>query len=395
MSKRRFGRVRRLPSGRYQARYAGPDGVDRPAPQTFATKTDANVWLTMTEAEIRRGDWINPDAGTVLLTAFAATWIAERPAIRPSTVRLYDYLLRTHIAPHFAATTLDKITLARVRTWRKALLDSGVSELLAAKAYRLLRAVLNTAVDDGLIRANPCRVKGAAKETSPERPVLTVAQVYAVAKAIGDDYAALVLLATFASLRWAELAALTKEDIDTDACTVRVTRQIEYPRGGGHTFGPPKSRAGRRVVSFPDLIAPELRKHLDALESPTALAFTSPEGQPLRHSNFYRRDWMPALKAVGLSGVHLHDLRHTGNQFSADAGANIRELMVRMGHDSTRAALIYLHSSAERQRAIADRVGKNAKAALGQDTPKRTGTQRARGRKRKPRGSQAEGENTL
>jgi integrase len=87
---------------------------------------------------------------------------------------------------------------------------------------------------------------------------------------------------------------------------------------------------------------------------------------------------MPALEAIGLKGVHLHDLRHTGNQFSADAGANIRELMERMGHDSTRAALIYLHSSAERQRAIADQVGRNAKAALGRS--KRSGTQRARDR---------------
>jgi integrase len=382
MTKRRFGRVRRLPSGRHQARYPGPDGVDRAAPQTFASKTDADVWLTMKEAEIRRGDWIDPDAGTVLVADFGATWIKERPGLRPKTIRLYDYLLRTHITPHFTAVTIAGVTLARVRRWRKTLLDSGVSEVTTAKSYRLLRAILNTAVDDGLIRSNPCRVKGADKETSLERPVLTVAQVFALADAIGPRYGSLVLLATFASLRWAELAALSPDDIDTEACTVRIVRQIDYRPGGGHSFGPPKSRAGRRVVSFPDLIASELRQHLDGLDPSAALVFTSPAAAPLRHSNFYRRAWMPALKAVGLEGVHLHDLRHTGNQFSADAGANIRELMERMGHDSTRAALIYLHSSAERQRAIADQVGRNAKAALGKG--KRSGTQRARDRGRKP-----------
>jgi integrase len=209
-----------------------------------------------------------------------------------------------------------------------------------------------------------------------------VAQVYVVAGAIGPRYGALVLLATFASLCWAELAALRPEDIDVDACTVRVVRQIEYPRGGGHSFGPPKSRAGRRVVSFPGLIAPDLRKHLDVIGPDAALVFAAPGGAPLRHSNFYRRYWMPALKAVGLPGVHFHDLRHTGNQFTAEAGANVRELMVRMGHDSTRAAMIYLHSSADRQRAIADQVGKNAKAALGKS--KGTGTRRARGRSKHP-----------
>lgn len=96
----------------------------------------------------------------------------------------------------------------------------------------------------------------------------------------------------------------------------------------------------------------------------------------MRHSNFYRRVWEPALAAVGLPGVHFHDLRHTGNQFSAGAGASLRELMEHMGHDSTRAALIHLHPSAKRQRAIADQVSTNASAALGKH--KRSGTRMAR-----------------
>ena len=118
--------------------------------------------------------------------------------------------------------------MARVRRWRKKLLDSGVSEITAAKAYRLLRAVFNTALDDGLIKRNPCRIKGAGNEHSPERPVLTVTQVYALADAVGLRYRALILLAAFTSLRWAELAALAPADIDLDARTVRVTRQLYY-----------------------------------------------------------------------------------------------------------------------------------------------------------------------
>lgn len=70
------------------------------------------------------------------------------------------------------------------------------------------------------------------------------------------------------------------------------------------------------------------------------------------------------MRNAGLENVHSHDLRHTGNALTADAGANLRELMERMGHSSTRAALISLHSTTERQRVIADAVGKAAKAAL-------------------------------
>lgn len=250
-------------------------------------------------------------------------------------------MLRSHIAPYFPVTTIAALTLPAVRRWRKKLLDSGVSEVTAAKAYRLLRA-----------------------------------QIYALADAVDSRYRALILLIAFASLRWSELAALRKEDIDLRTCTVRVTRQISYQLGFGHSFVPPKSRAGVRVVSFADLIVPDLRDHLDLISDPAALAFTSPNGAPLRHSNFYRRVWMPALKLLGLVGLHIQDLRHAGNQLTSDAVASLREMMERMGHDSTRAALIYQHSTDKRQRAIADQVSKNARAALGKR--KQSGTRMAR-----------------
>src|SRR5580700_1788674 len=100
------------------------------------------------------------------------------------------------------------VTEARIRRWRKQLLDAGVGSVTVAKEYRLLKAILNTAVDDGLIRRNPCRIKGAGQEKSPERPVLTIGQVFALADVIDQRYRVLVLLGTFGSLRWGELAAL-------------------------------------------------------------------------------------------------------------------------------------------------------------------------------------------
>jgi integrase len=146
--------------------------------------------------------------------------------------------------------------------------------------------------------------------------------------------------------------------------------------------GLPKSKAGVRTVPFPELIVPDLQDHLEWVPFPVSLVFCSSTGTPLSHSNFRRRVWLPALAAAGLEGIHLHDLRHTGNQLTANAGANLRELMARMGHDSERAALIYLHSTAERQRALADAVGDAARAALARSkrgtTAKLSGTKRAR-----------------
>jgi hypothetical protein len=159
-SKRRFGRVRELPSGRWQARYKGPDGFDRPAPYTFESKTSAERWLTVAEADVLKGDWTDPDAGRVSFGQYARDWIAERPALRPKTVQLYRYLLRHHLGPAFETRALADIKEPNVRRWRKTLLDGGTSAVTAAKAYRLLKAIMNTAVDDGLIKRNPLPDQG-------------------------------------------------------------------------------------------------------------------------------------------------------------------------------------------------------------------------------------------
>ena len=108
------------------------------------------------------------------------------------------------------------------------------------------------------------------------------------------------------------------------------------------------------------------------------LIFTSPEGTPLWHGNFRNRVWLPALEAAGLPLIHFHDLRHTGNMLAAGTGAGLRELMDRMGHSTTRAALTYLHASDERQRAIADALSKVSATELKRRSPNRSGTQRAR-----------------
>jgi len=359
---RRFGRIRKLPSGRYQARYLGPDGIDRPAPSTFANKRAAEIWLVKTEAEIRSDHWIDPDDGRVLFGKFALAWVAERPGLRPNTVQVYRYVLRRHLIPTFGNSAIADIRDAHVRRWRKDLLDAGVSPTSVAKSYRLLKGIMTTAVEDGIIRRNPCRIRGAAQDRSAERPVLTLHQVVTLADAIHPRYRALILLAVFGSLRWGELAALRRSDIDVGSGTVRIERSLTELPGGGYLFGPPKSEAGRRVVVIPAAIKPELARHLEAFtgSADDALVYTSPTGAPLHHGNFRRRCWLPALARAGMTGTHFHDLRHTGNALTAETGATLRELMDRMGHSSPRAALIYLHGSDVRQQAIADNLSEVA-----------------------------------
>ncbi|WP_433610335.1 tyrosine-type recombinase/integrase [Dactylosporangium sp. CA-139114] len=213
-ARRSFGNVRELPSGRWQARYLGPDGIERKARTTFATEKEADNWLTIVQAEILRNDWSAPELGESNLDEYAVRWISERK-LAPRTRENYEDLHRLHIGPHLGEMSLGDLKPATIRTWRKRLLDSGTTEPQAVKAYRLLRAVLNTAMkEDGLIKDNPCRIKGYDKYHTPERPTATVDQVFALADAVPERYRAFIIVAAFSGLRWGELVALRRCDVD-------------------------------------------------------------------------------------------------------------------------------------------------------------------------------------
>ncbi|BBA99028.1 putative integrase [Actinacidiphila reveromycinica] len=357
--RRRFGTVRQLASGRYQARYRAPDGLERRAPTTFDTKTDAEVWLSQIEADLSRGDWTDPYAGAVDFEEYALRWVAER-GLAPSTEELYLRLLRLHVLPGFRQWDLDEITAPRVRTWRAERLETTGAPTTVAKAYRLLKAILQTAADDELIRRNPCRIKGAGREEADERPIATVEQVDALADGVGPRWRLMVFLAAYASLRPEEQAELRRTDVafEDGAVVLRIIRAAPELTTGRRVVGDPKSRAGKRVVVLPGFLVVDVRRHLEwfAAKEPDGLLFVGERGAPFRRSTFGRR-WRKARAAVGLPpNFRFYDLRHTGNTLAADTGAKLKDLMVRAGQSSQKAQLIYQHSTLEHQRRLAEGI---------------------------------------
>ncbi|WP_060178032.1 tyrosine-type recombinase/integrase [Streptomyces sp. IMTB 1903] len=352
--RRQFGRVRKLPSGRYQARYVGPDGQLRPAPETFRTKRDADDWLADQQTEMRRGDWHDPDAGKVAFGPYAVAWIKERE-LTSTTRQLYGSLLKHHLEPAFGTVNVGEISAPLVRRWRADKLAAGTGPTTVAKAYALLRAILGTALSDQLIKRNPCQIKGASTVHTPERPTATVEEVYALAAAVQARYRALTLMAGFLGLRWGELIGLHRRDVDLECRTVRVRRSVAELSNGQREIKAPKSAAGKRTVSIPGVIVPEIRYHLDTYAEPGAdgRVFVGAKGATPRRNHFNLL-WHKACRKAGIKGLHFHDLRHTGNTLAASTGASTRELMARMGHSTARAALIYQHASADRDRLIAD-----------------------------------------
>ena len=367
-ARRTTGAIRALPSGRYQARARTVDGRLIPAPNTFRTKAEADAWLASVTTDQARGEWVDPESAKTPFGVFAEEWLKGKAALAPKTRDLYPYLLDRLLRPTFENVAMADITPARVRTWRAELLSSerpGPSTV--AKAYRLLSAIMTTAVIDNIVLRNPCLEKGAGVEHAPEMRIATPQQVAVIAAAIDPRYRALVLTAAYAGCRWGELVGLRQKNLDLLHGTLTVAEQVVELAGGHLERRVPKTAAGRRVVHLPTGLVEELRSHLErfVVPHPEALVFPGRGGGVLRGSNFRNRHWLPATAAAGVPGLRFHDLRHVAGTLATVSGATIREVQARLGHASPAAAYRYQHVLDDRDAEIAKRLDDVLRAATG------------------------------
>ena len=348
---------RRLQSGefRYDLRYRTGSKITT---ETFRRRKDAEARQRKLEADELAGILLDPKQGRVGFETYANDWLKTRLVkgrpLAPMTVEGYRGLLRRNLVPHFQDMPLLQITPDRVRDWY-AKVASGAGQSQAAKSYSLLRAILNTAVEEDLIARNPCRIRGAGNEQSDERPLVEAGFVMELAEAIDPNLRALVLLAGFAGLRTGEMLGLRRRDIDVlrRQATVRLQAQQLI---GRRVVREPKSEAGRRTVALPLVVVEGLKLHLSEYVSPSgdAFVFVGPRGKPLLRNVLSRR-WRPACRAVGApERLRIHDLRHHAATLAARMpGITTKEVMARIGHSSSRAALIYQHATKERDHAVA------------------------------------------
>jgi integrase len=356
--RRRFGYVRKLPSGRYQASFIGPSGLRQTGPGTFRTKTDADRWLSAVEADLLRGAWLDEDLGRQTFGNYARAWLRDHPSMGPRYRETCERNLRLHLAP-LADVPLRALTSAVVREWHASVLRGPGGRTSIQQAYRFLRAVMSTAVRDGAIIKNPCQVAGAGTDRAKERPVASPAEVLALVEAITPRYRAAVLLAAWCGLRRGELLGLHRDDVDQVAGVVTVRRnRVELLASGVAFDADPKTDAGKRTVAIPPHVLPVLVEHMATWAGPDRV-FVGRDGRPMR-GDAVRQAFDRARRQVGLPGFRFHDLRHTGQTMAASTGATTKDLMRRMGHASPVASYRYLHAVDGRDAEIASALSELA-----------------------------------
>lgn len=363
----RFDTVRRLPSGRFQVRYS-EDGHRQLAPRTFADRTQADKWLRLKRAEVESGAILlaTPERESPTFAEYAPEQIDSRN-LKPRTRVLYERQLTLYLLPTFGHFRLTDITPAMVREWWRGF--NPETPTARAHAYALLKSIMAAAMMETppLVDANPCRIRGAGVGHRARRVrSATVEELAVIVEAMPERLRAAVLIAAWGGLRWGEIAALRRCDID--GAVINVERAVVRlpgrdaddplgPRQARFEIGTPKSEAGIRAVTMPNSVMPAINAHLDAMPDrrPQALLFPNTRGDFLAVSSLDHY-WHPAREAASRADLRFHDLRHIRAVFAAASGATLAELMARLGHSTVGAALRYQHAAAGRDAAIAAKL---------------------------------------
>ena len=387
MAPKQWGAIRRLPSGRYQASYAGPDGIRYTAPVTFSDDVSrpggtkprtgeekAREWLRGQRTDIERGVWVSPallkaeaeaaakKAESERFGLYAQTWVAQRVSgkgepLRPKTRAEYERQLAGGLS-RFKNDRLTEITPARVRNWHADRMQSG--KTAAGAEARLLRAILNTALVDGLIQSNPVPANLTRTQTGKKHRPPTLDELSVVLEEIGPFFRLAVLLAAYGGLRSGEWRALRRRDLtpSNGRVLVAVDRAAQYIPGHGWHVGPPKSAEGVRVVPLPSGLTGDVETHLNEFVGPFPddLIFPPVGGDGFVHDRQFNRHWNRARDAAGIrEAVREHDLRGFAGTMLAQSGATLRETMAFLGHSTTAAAMAY-QATTGREAELTDRM---------------------------------------
>ena len=342
-------------SGRagWQARWRDPAGVERA--KNFARRADAERYLVSLESDKLRGRYADPRLGRTRLADWLTEWQSTRTNLSPATRLRDEASIRNHVISNLGRVAIGQIQPVHVAQWVAALDAAGLAPATTRKAYQLLSAALNAAVDNGLIALSPCRNVKLPRLQKPDMRILEPREIEKLAGSIDERYRAMVLTAAASGLRFGELAALKTERFDALRRSLRVEASLSEVRGE-FIFKAPKSEASRRTVSVPGFLVEELAQHLARFGDVSGLLFSAPEGGPIRRNNFRRRIWEPSVESSVGKPCTFHDLRHSHAALLIAQGEHPKVIQERLGHASIKTTLdTYGHLFGGLDEAAADR----------------------------------------
>lgn len=288
-----WGRIRKLPSGRYQASFV-LDGITHNAPMTFQTKADATAWKDTQRVEIERGSWKPKDEGNQLFGDFANKWLESKKVVRKTTFEGYEQLLRCYILPKWGSWRLNAIKAIDVQTWLTSMKPS-----LARRISSPMKQIFAEAVRNDILVKSPCAHLKLPKCPPYEPNIINVEQFLAI-RSLCKDYELFLDFLFTMGVRFGEACALRPRHINGQGVTI--SESVTRSRGG-FDFTPNKTNTVR-PLTMPLSLARAIHQHIEQnqLENDD-LVFTTREGKMIEKSNFLYRVFTPAVETLVSQGV--------------------------------------------------------------------------------------------
>jgi integrase len=331
-------------------------GARKIAYQSFkGTKREAQTRLVELIAAANRGAHVEPTKVTVadFVRSRIDQWEAAPDGISALTAHHYRQLTEHQIIPYLGARTLQKLTRLDIEGWHNALHQAGLAAGTISNAHRVLHQAINDAETDGLVVKNVCRLHRAPGATDRETVIVQDVPGF-ITKIRGTRLYVPALLALVTGMRLGEVLALRFSHVDLDKKVIRVREALEDTRTHGVRIKAPKTRAGRRDVTLPDIAITALGDHRrQMLETrmrlglgklpDDALLFTTLDGRPLSTRNVSTA-WGNIAKSISMPEITFHALRHTHASQLISAGVDIVTISKRLGHSKPDITLrVYAH----------------------------------------------------
>ncbi|MFC7864758.1 tyrosine-type recombinase/integrase [Streptomyces murinus] len=356
---------------RYRARYVGPDGTEKSKSFPDRQKRLAEQWLAHIEADMARGQYIDPRAARITFQQYAETWV-ETQGADPNTQASMESQLRLHAFPHLGSRPLGSFQPAHIRDRVRKLQENGVRGSYAWTIYSNVRAALSAAVDDGHLPRNPCAARSVRPPTVDTKRVApwTTERLFAVRAGMPERFQAMVDLGGGCGLRQGEILGVAVDAIDFGSDTLHVVQQLKLSRSKA-VFAPPKG-GKLRDVPLPAPVTDALRAHMkrfppveitlpwkvaDGPSVTKRLIFTGPRGGHVWRTSLNEEVWKRALASAdvipertpGQSYAEsrengMHALRYFYASVLLDAGENNKALAEYLGHADPGLTLrVYAH----------------------------------------------------
>lgn len=317
---------------RYRVLYRKPDHAQGQK-RGFRTKRDADLFLASVEVSKAKGEFVDASAARSTVDVLGVEWLKNQTHLKPSSFRPVEIAWRLYVQPEWGTRAVGDIRHSQVQAWVSSMsADKGATTVL--RAYGVLAGVLDVALKDRRISANPARGANLPRKTGKKRVYLSHDQVQLLADN-AKDHSALVLFLAYTGLRWGEATGLRVGSLDMLRRRVLV-QENAVNVAGRIIVGTPKSHASRSVP-FPEFLSEPLARLCEG-KGRDQLVFG--DGVSYMRTPDVRDGWYVYAKkrsaAVDKSfpNLTLHDLRHTAASLAISAGANVKAVQRMLGHAS-------------------------------------------------------------